>query len=87
MATDCFGDCVEKRAAAHTVWTGDLKSFNLDFVTRSMLVGALCDLVFVKIIFLHQPVGEAQRCFCLSLWRVGVIGSLENQASFVSDAV
>ena len=78
MTADGFGDCVEKRAAANAVWAGDLKCFDLDFVTRGALVGAFCHLVFVEIIFFHQPVGEAQCGFSLSLWRIGVIGPLKN---------
>ena len=87
MATECFGDCVKKRAATHSVWPCDLKAFDLDFVTRGVLVRNFGDLEFVQIVFLHQPIGEAQRSFCLGLWCVGVIGSLKNQTNFVSDAV
>ncbi len=78
MATECFGNCVEKRAAPNTIRTGDLKGLDFDFVTHRMFAGAFSDLVFVQIIFLHQPIGEAQRSFCLGLWCVGVIGSLQN---------
>ena len=87
MATDGFCDCVEKCATAYAVWTGDLKGFDFDFVARGMLVGTLRHLVFVEIIFLHQPIGEAQCGFSLSLWRIGVIGSLKNRADFFSAAV
>ena len=87
MTADGFGDCVEKRAATNAVWAGDLKGFDFDFVARGMLVGTLRHLVFVEIIFFHQAVGEAQCGFSLSLWRIGVIGSLENRADLFSDAV
>ena len=87
MATDSFGDGVEKCAATHSVRTSDLKGFDFDFVARGMLVGTLRHLVFVEIIFLHQAVGEAQCGFSLSLWRIGVIGPLKNRANFFSDAV
>ena len=87
MTTDSFGDCVEKSAATHAVWAGDLEGFDLDFVTRGALVGAFCHLVFVEIIFFHQSVGEAQCGFSLCLWRIGVVCSLKNRANFLSDAV
>ena len=87
MATQRIGDCVKQRSATHPVWANDFKSLNFDFVTRSMLVGTLCDLIFVEIIFLHQPVGEAQCGFGFSLRRVGVIGTLKNRAHLVSNAV
>ena len=87
MATDSFGDCVEKRAATNAVWAGDLEGFDFDFVTGGVLVGTFCDFVFVEIVFFHQPIGEAQRCFSLCLWRIGVVCSLKNRANFLSDAV
>ncbi len=87
MATDCLGDCVEKSAAAHSVWARDLEGFDFDFIARCMFAGTLGDLVFVEFIFLHQPIGEAQGRFCLGLWRVRVIGSLKNRPNFFSDAV
>ena len=87
MATDGFGDCVEKCATAYAVRATDLKCFNFDFVVCGVLVGACRHLVFVEIIFFHQSVGEAQCGFGLSLWRIGVIGSLKNRADLFSDAV
>jgi hypothetical protein len=78
MATDSFGDCVKKRAATNAVWAGDLEGFDFDFVTGGVLVCSFRHLVFVKIIFFHQPIGEAECGFSLSLWRIGVIGSLKN---------
>ena len=86
MATDSFADCVEKCAAPYSVWAGDLKGFDFDFIARGMLVGTLRHLLFVEIIFFHQSVGEAQRGFSLCLWRIGVIGSLKNRADLFSDA-
>ena len=87
MATDRFCNCVEKCAAPYAVRAGDLKGFDFDFVACGMLVGTLRHLVLVEIIFFHQPIGEAQCGFGLSLRCVGVIGSLKNRADFVSDAV
>lgn len=85
VTTQSFGDRVEQRAATHTVRTDDLECFDLDFVTRGMIAGALGDLVFVKIIFLHQSIGETQRSFSLGLRRIGMICPLKNRANFVSD--
>ncbi len=87
MATDCFGDCVKERAAPYSVWTGDLEGFDFDFVARGMLVGAFRHLIFVEIIFFHQPIGEAQCGFGLSLRSIRVIGPLKNRADLFSDAV
>lgn len=87
MATDSFADCVKKCAAPYSVRTGNLKGFDFDIVARGVLVGAFRHLVFVEIIFFHQPIGEAQRGFGLSLRRIGVIGPLKNRADLFSDAV
>ena len=78
MATDSFADCVEKCAAPYSVCTGDLKGFDFDFIARGMLAGAFRHLVFVKIVFFHQPIGETQCGFSFCLRRIGVIGPLKN---------
>ncbi len=87
MAADCFGDRVEKSAATHSIWACDFKGFDFDFVARGLSIGAFRHLIFVEIIFLHQPIGEAQCCFGLSLRRIGVIRSFKNRAHLFSDAV
>ena len=87
MATDCFGDRVKKRAAAHTVWASDLESFDFDFIARSVSAGVFRHLVFVEIVFFHQPIGEAQSGFGLSLRRIRVISPLKNRTNFVSNVV
>ena len=85
--TQSLSDCVKKRAAAHTVWAGDLKVLNFDFIARSMSAVVFRHLVFVEIVFFHQPIGEAQSGFGLSLRRIRVISPLKNRTNFVSNVV